>query len=347
MVPVAPVLTTPDHHSPVMPTFTFDTDSIAGADRFAYWNEAIDRSFCVAESQPADERSFSAKMTSRDVGGIRFYQIESSPLSVYRSSNAVKTDPCDDFLFGYFRSGRWQVEQNGRQGIAGPGDMSLVDMGRPYRHTLPTQYEAVFLRIPRRMVLSRFADADRMPASVLAKDSALGPLVGNLLCNSLTIEMPEETGVQARLASGVLDLICAGFGSAATPEPFEESRKADLLATVKNFVLSRLGDHTLTVEQVASACHISTRTLNRLFATEDTTAVQWLWKMRLEKSRQLLESGQVERVTALALECGFTDFSHFSRCFKKTYGTAPSSLLRGAAATSTREARAVPTPSAR
>ena len=319
-----------------MSTLTFDTKSIAGAERFAYWNDAIDLSFCVAESQASDEQSFSARMTSRDVGGIRFYEIESSPLRVHRSSTAVKGDPCDDFLFGYIRSGHWYLEQNGRQGIVGPGDLSLVDTGRPYRHTWPTHYQAIFLRIPRRMVLSRFANAERMPTSVLAKDSALGPLVGSLLCNSLVAEIPGEASVEARVASGVLDLVCAGFGSAAGPESVEESRRAALLATVKNFVLSRLGDPGLTVEQIAAAFHISTRTLNRLFATEDTTAVQWLWKMRLEKSRQMLDSGQVDRVTALALECGFSDFSHFSRSFRKTYGTAPSSLLPRARATLTR-----------
>lgn len=311
-----------------MPTLTFDTGSVGGSDRFAYWNDAIDRSFCRAESRPEDEKNFSAKMLSRDVGGIRFYEIESSPLRVNRSSTAVKSDPCDDFLFGYLRAGRWQVEQNGRQGSVGPGDMSLVDMGRPYRHFLPSRYQAIFLRIPRRMVLSRFANADRMPASVLTKESALGTLVGNLLCNSLAADIPEEEGVQARLASGVLDLVCAGFGSGANLETEEEDRKAKLLATAKNLILSRLGDPALTVEQIALACHISTRTLNRLFAAENATAIQWLWKMRLEKSRQMLETGQVERVTALALECGFSDFSHFSRCFRRTYGSAPSSLLR-------------------
>lgn len=313
-----------------MSTTTFDTESIADSERFAYWNEAIDRSFCVAESQASDEESFSARMVSRDVGGIRFYKVESSPLRVHRSSNAVRQDPCDDFLFGYIRSGLWCLEQNGRQSIVGPGDMSLVDMGRPYQHTLPTSYDAIFLRIPRRMVLSRFANAERMPTSVLDKDSALGPLVGSLLCNSLAVETPGDISVEARMASGVLDLVCAGFGSAADIGSAEENRKAELLATVKNLVLSRLGDPELTVERIASACHISTRTLNRLFASEHTTAVQWLWKMRLEKSRQMLDSGQVARVTTLALECGFSDFSHFSRCFRKAYGAAPSSFLRRA-----------------
>ncbi|MEV7136280.1 helix-turn-helix domain-containing protein [Arthrobacter sp. NPDC093128] len=311
-----------------MSTLTFDTKSIRdGAERFAYWNDAIERSFCAAESQATDEQNFSARMTSRDIGGIRIYEIESSPLRVHRSSTALKSDPCDDFLFGYIRSGHWYLEQNERQGIVGPGDMSLVDMGRPYRHTLPTHYQAIFLRIPRRMVLSRFANVERMPAFVLPKSSALGPLIGNLLSSSLTTDIPTEASVEARVASGVLDLVCAGFGSAVGSEPIEDNRRTELLATVKNFVQSRLGDPGLTVEQIASEFHISTRTLNRLFAIEDTTAVQWLWKMRLEKSRQMLDDGQVERVTALAIECGFSDFSHFSRCFRKTYGTNPSSLL--------------------
>jgi AraC-like DNA-binding protein len=31
------------------------------------------------------------------------------------------------------------------------------------------------------------------------------------------------------------------------------------------------------------------------------------------------------------MQCGFSDFSHFSRAFKKTYGVMPKSVLRPAA----------------
>jgi AraC-like DNA-binding protein len=54
--------------------------------------------------------------------------------------------------------------------------------------------------------------------------------------------------------------------------------------------------------------------------------MHWLWHRRIEASYCALKEGHVRNVTEAALRFGFSDLSHFSRAFKKTYGMSPLAL---------------------
>ena len=49
--------------------------------------------------------------------------------------------------------------------------------------------------------------------------------------------------------------------------------------------------------------------------------------MRVEKARDMLLRSQVN-LTEVALQSGFYDQSHFSRHFKRVYGTTPAAFAR-------------------
>jgi AraC-like DNA-binding protein len=82
---------------------------------------------------------------------------------------------------------------------------------------------------------------------------------------------------------------------------------------------------------VALACNVSPRTLMRLFAAEGTTPIRWLWHQRLAAACRALAGGRGARVTEVALSCGFSDLSHFSRAFKAEFGRSPREIAAGAA----------------
>jgi len=51
----------------------------------------------------------------------------------------------------------------------------------------------------------------------------------------------------------------------------------------------------------------------------------WIWAQRLEKSRRNLCDPLLAResITQIAIGCGFSDLSHFSRRFKAAYAMSP------------------------
>jgi AraC-like DNA-binding protein len=72
------------------------------------------------------------------------------------------------------------------------------------------------------------------------------------------------------------------------------------------------------------------RYLQDLFLQEDTTVCDWIWQRRLERCRRDLADPLLagKSVGRIAWDCGFSDFSHFSRRFKAAYAITPSGFRR-------------------
>lgn len=90
-------------------------------------------------------------------------------------------------------------------------------------------------------------------------------------------------------------------------------------------------DKPVTVETIVSASGASARSVFRAFRqSRGYTPLQFVKQVRLRHARRLLEDpGSNGNVTQIALLCGFSDISNFSKDFAKTFGVPPSRLLRG------------------
>ncbi|MGO3892160.1 MAG: GlxA family transcriptional regulator [Paenalcaligenes sp.] len=84
----------------------------------------------------------------------------------------------------------------------------------------------------------------------------------------------------------------------------------------------------ITMTDVAKHADTNTRQLHRAFAvnTNESPASYWR-RLRLEHARFLLTNTS-DYVTNIAMECGFSDASHFISWFKKLYGETPYSYRK-------------------
>lgn len=88
------------------------------------------------------------------------------------------------------------------------------------------------------------------------------------------------------------------------------------------FMSDNLSAH-VTLKEVAEHVNTNPRQLHRLFVanTNEPPANYWR-RLRLEHARKLLANTSAY-VTNIAIECGFSDASHFILWFKKQYGETP------------------------
>ena len=89
-----------------------------------------------------------------------------------------------------------------------------------------------------------------------------------------------------------------------------------------DFMKQNLGSH-MTLKQVAEHVHSNPRQLHRAFiaSTHEAPAIYWR-RLRLDYARNLLANTNLY-ITHIAMDCGFSDASHFILCFKKQYGETP------------------------
>ncbi|MGG7568304.1 GlxA family transcriptional regulator [Rhodovulum sp. DZ06] len=79
----------------------------------------------------------------------------------------------------------------------------------------------------------------------------------------------------------------------------------------------------LSAAALAQAVGMSTRQLERLFRRYlDRSPKRYYLELRLEKARRLLLQTDMS-VISVALACGFTSPSHFSKCYRSQYGRTP------------------------
>jgi AraC-like DNA-binding protein len=85
----------------------------------------------------------------------------------------------------------------------------------------------------------------------------------------------------------------------------------------------------LTIKDICDAVGYSKSTVLSSFKKEFSTTVNaYLNNMRLERSKKMLEDDSAT-INEIALKCGFSDQSYFSKVFSTKYGITPTDYRRG------------------
>ncbi len=128
--------------------------------------------------------------------------------------------------------------------------------------------------------------------------------------------------------------------------------EADHYEAIERFLLDRLPDTDPTFELVsavvdemlrcppnaridvlAAAHGVSVRSLQRAFRALVGVGPKWvLQRHRMHEGAERIATGEVEDLTALALDLGFFDLAHFTRQFTAAMGEAPGRYARRCAA---------------
>lgn len=93
-----------------------------------------------------------------------------------------------------------------------------------------------------------------------------------------------------------------------------------------DFIVQNLSS-PLRLEDVAQAASFSPFHFHRVFRSlMGETLQQFVKRQRLERALYWMSHAQRKSLTAIALECGFSSSSDFSRSFKNHFGVAPSAF---------------------
>lgn len=90
----------------------------------------------------------------------------------------------------------------------------------------------------------------------------------------------------------------------------------------KQLMLDNL-DAAITVAAIAQACALSRSHFTRQFKKSTKySPKEWMREQRILRGKQLLHTSRM-LIADIALECGFSDQSHFCRTFMRTEGVTP------------------------
>jgi AraC-like DNA-binding protein len=293
---------------------------------FDDWHNATCRSFSMSECKGDTGAVFNSQMEFQKLGPLSLTTSTSTffkPLDLVRGATEIRKDPRDHFMLYLVLRGAVNIAQDGRQASLRFGDLAIYDQTRPFTIGFcPGGHQAILVNIARPLLVARLPRASNLTASRVAGTLALGALAGSIAVN--LSQLGEAAGINAsnRLGASAIDVwstVLESSLSDASRMPESNYR----LEQVKRYMLANIHNGDLSVYEIAKAQGMSSRTMNRLFVQEGTTPMRWLWRRRLDESYRALAEGQMYHVADVACHYGFSDPSHFSRTFKKTFGHSP------------------------
>ena len=113
----------------------------------------------------------------------------------------------------------------------------------------------------------------------------------------------------------ILKLACKNNGRSITPA---ENTVSKILEYINQNISTKL-----TLNILCESFHISKCYLCHIFkASTGLTVYEYILSIRLAKGKQLLTDTDMS-VSEIALQCGFSDFSYFSKAFRASEGITP------------------------
>lgn len=310
-----------------LPGSQFWSTRSATRDRaFRYWTDTICDELVELVISTSNRTSFEAWMLQRPLGAISLSFIHASQQTAVRTHEAICRTREPRFDLVHVRNGFVMFEHYGRNFGLRPGECVLLDSAAEYRFVSSEGSDCASLQIPQKWLRQWIPAPEKGIAQVFTKASPWGnALLATLgALNADTIEDLALPGVV--VAEQVASLLALAIGKSPVPG----RGKGKLLPRIRQTLMERAHDESLTPLSVAAEHGISKRYVHTLFASVGSTFSHELIAIRLERARVLLADARFANLTVseIAWRCGFGDSSHFARRFHRAYGKSPTDYRR-------------------
>lgn len=305
----------------------FDTATVHQRMQVPEWCEKFGQKLYPIDLKPQAMTNFAARIGEMRLGALDLFELNVDPVTMSRGRSCTPAVVESDVFVSLLRRGRPELQLEDFRLVQMPRDVVIWQRTPTTTWRYPThQMHSIILKISGHLAEAEIAGACHQRPRLLRGAAPAAALLNNLVDEVIALRgMSASSRIASTTAQCILDILRAGL-AAAEPGSVEADRRARHLERAKDYLRSRLGDAELTVEDAASALDMSERTLNRLFAQEGATVMKWLQKQRLESSFTILSHGGGVKIADVALDCGFVNFSHFSKAFRKAYGITPREL---------------------
>ena len=307
------------------------TDHVPAADLVDYLREVMARTWLPMECRPERRTDYCAEFRASGLGPMQVVVMDVPPATVRRTPALIAQADPDMLKMVLVRGGCCVVSQGGRQARLLPGEFALYDTRRPYEvvcgpgRDQPVQM-MTFMFPPTLLPLSRNR-LRQLAAVPFPAGVGLGDVTSQFLLQLARNVDHYSPAEAARLSAAALEVLGTRLAHELDAHDWDtpEARRHALLTTVQAFIQNNLGDPALSPGTIASAHHMSLRSLHQLFHDEGLTVAGWVRQRRLEGCRHDLSDPALAArpVAAIAARWGFPNPGDFSRAFRSRHGLPP------------------------
>jgi AraC family transcriptional activator of tynA and feaB len=296
------------------------------------------RSTCGGRHQAIDPNAFAGWMRPLSVYGVpaAAIKIQCGLTAVdrgdayrhERTRRDVRLANVDWYCALFQVAGRSGVTQNQHTVRLAAGDVGLLDGARPLTRISESGSQWLSIYVPRKSLISHLGFE---PQACLYGHGATpaARVLRQLVLDCIENEDATAAATAPHMRLAFYDLLGAVF---AHSDPGPVSRHADrLFVRIRSVITDRCADPDFGPAEVAAETGISLRYVQKLLTARDCTCSELIYSVRLDQAAHLLErraflsTGQ--HLGEIAYACGFRDYTHFARRFRRRFGHAPGAHL--------------------
>lgn len=287
------------------------------------WSQLVSEQFLYLDCVPLDDTPFRVEALATELGSGTVSEVATSCHSMRRTEQHTHAD-APRFKVLWQIEGQTRVSQAGHESILQPGGWVVYDTTRAYVVDIlsPSRYLGILL--PQADCYGwRDGLFDRCGLSFASVGTPR--VVLSALRGLLSDRTPLDESSQKILQDSVVMLIDLALKGASVQPAVADESVAEPVHAIARYIRAHCREPELTPQHVAQAFGISRRTLYNLFVAAGHAPAAFIQTARLDLARRMLEDRERSSVpvTTIAFDCGFADVSHFSRAFRRRFGSCP------------------------
>jgi len=295
---------------------------------FEKWRESL-RTLCGRYNPEGIEaKAFTGWVRPLDVCGFRALDIGCNAHQIERTYRDARLDAVDHYFAIFQVGGQSALVHNDRSVRLAVGDVALVDAARSATYFADNggqPWNTVTLNLPRQSLVAHLG-FDPQGGLFQRNGTPAGRLLLELIRNSDHGEASALSPADAYMQLAIYDLVGALL---APSDPSPLSRHAEeLFARIRRVIKDRFADPDFGPPQVAAETGISLRYVHKLFTQRGWTCSEFIYSLRLDHAARLLHrraslGANRPPLSEIAYACGFLDYTHFARRFRRRFGGQP------------------------
>jgi len=303
----------------------WSTDEMRAHERISYWREAVCRAVFGISIEAQPER-FTASISARSSGALRFAMSESTSYEIVRSRREIASGPDDHFSIYLQVHGQTRTTLAGETVDLNAGEIGFYNGRQPFR-SLHGGRRSIAV-VPRAMIERRAPWMLHMSPRKLVPGSLYADLARLHLAHLNDCEVVLSDSAVGALTENLCNLVAL----ATAPEIATDRMQPELqLEALFVFCRQHLHESELSPQLAADHLGISLGTLHARFRQTGQSFGRFVLASRLDACRAALRDPRQmsSNISEIAYRWGFNDLSHFNKAFRAHFNMTPGECRNG------------------
>jgi AraC-like DNA-binding protein len=318
------------------PRAVFSVADLPPAQRFEAWRESIACIFEVDPREPDPDTAFHAEVDASMFGNVMLARTSTRAQEWRRTPLVIGQDGMDHYMVQFFLDGGQAMGVDNVDRECEPGSVVIYDLAREVT-TRTSDFTNLSLIVPRDQLAPQLRSGDDQHGRVLSASDPMASLLKDHI-KSLEGIARKLTAEQAKdLGPATAGLVAACLNGAVGDHPGQqEGARMAQFTIIKRLIEKNLSRPDLSVDWIARQAGISRSKLYTLFGNQGGIA-NYIRDRRLRWALAMLADRRNHHVPiySLALSCGYSSDTAFSRAFRKRFGISPTDIRQGRSRTVT------------